>query len=102
MLNGVPPTSTLVDEDIVTRTSPAPSFTPDEDGAYELELTVTDPGGLSATDTVVITAATPNVAANADAGLDQNADVLTLVTLNGSGSDPDNGPNPLTFQWVFA
>jgi len=27
---------------------------------------------------------------NVDAGSDQNAGVLTLVTLNGSGSDPDN------------
>ncbi len=98
----VPPASALGDADIVNPASPAPMFTPDVDGAYELELTVADPGALSDTDTVVITAATPNVAPNADAGPDQNAEVLTLVTLNGSGSDPDNGPNPLTFQWVFA
>lgn len=97
------PGSNLADTDIVNRTSPAPSFTPDVDGDYELELTVTDPGGLSDTDTVVISAATPNVAPNADAGLDQNAEVLTLVNLDGSGSsDPDNGPvTPLTFQWSF-
>ena len=43
----------------------------------------------------------PNVPPNAAAGPDQNAVVLTLVTLNGSGSDPDNGPNPLIFQWTF-
>ncbi|MGH8580899.1 MAG: Ig-like domain-containing protein [Gammaproteobacteria bacterium] len=98
----VPSTSGLVDTDIVNATTPAPSFTSDIDGAYELELTVTDPGALSDTDTVIITAATPNVAPNADAGLDQNADVLTLVTLNGSGTDPDNGPDPITFQWTFA
>ena len=73
------------------------------DGAYELELTVTDPGALSDTDTVIITATTANVAPNADAGSDQNAEVNTLVTVNGAAStDPDNGPNPLTFQWAFA
>ncbi|MGH3997722.1 MAG: Ig-like domain-containing protein, partial [Pseudonocardiaceae bacterium] len=91
-----------MDTDIVNATTPAPSFTSDVDGAYELELSVTDPGALSDTDTVIITAATPNVAPNADAGLDQNSDVLTLVTLNGSGTDPDNGPNPIIFQWTFA
>ncbi len=95
------PGSNLADADIVNPRSPAPSFTPDMDGAYELELTVTDPRALSDTDTVLITAATANVAPNADAGLNQNAEVLTLVNLDGSGSsDPDNGPaTPLTFQW---
>jgi hypothetical protein len=88
---------------IVNPTSPAPSFTPDVDGAYELELRVTD-GTLSNTDRVVITAAAPGrVPPNANAGLDQNADVGQQVNLNGSGSnDPDNGPSPLTFQWTFA
>ncbi|MGH8651892.1 MAG: PKD domain-containing protein [Gammaproteobacteria bacterium] len=99
----VPPASALGDADIVNPASPAPMFTPDVDGAYELELTVADPGALSDTDTVVITAATPNVAPNADAGPDQNAEVLTLVNLDGSGSsDPDNGPvTPLMLQWSF-
>jgi len=37
----------------------------------------------------------------ANAGPDQNVAVNTLVTLNGSGSsDPDNGPNPLSFSWA--
>ncbi|MGH8491341.1 MAG: tandem-95 repeat protein [Gammaproteobacteria bacterium] len=99
----LPPGSNLTDASIVNPNTPAPSFTPDVDGAYELELTVTDPGGLTGTDTVIITAATANTAPNADAGPDQNAEVLTLVNLDGSGSsDPDNGPvTPLTFQWSF-
>jgi hypothetical protein len=98
----VPITSNLTDANIVNPTTPAPSFTPDVDGAYELQLTVSD-GTLSDTDNVIITAATANVAPNADAGLDQNAEVGTLVTVDGSNStDPDNGPSPLTFQWVFA
>jgi extracellular elastinolytic metalloproteinase len=38
---------------------------------------------------------------NANAGPDQNATTGTLVTLNGTGSsDPDGGPNPLTFSWM--
>ena len=99
----VPLGSGLTNAGIVNPTSAAPHFTPDVDGAYELELTVTDPGTLSDTDTVVITAATPNVAPNADAGPNQNANVLTTVDLNGSGSnDPDNRPNPLTYKWSFA
>ena len=99
-----PLTSSLTDADIVNPTTPAPSFTPDVDGAYELELTVTDvPGGLSDTDTVIITATSANVAPNADAGLDQTAEVNQLVTVDGSNSsDPDAGPFALTFQWVFA
>ncbi len=38
----------------------------------------------------------------ADAGPDQNVDVGAQVTLDGSAStDPDNGPNLLTFSWTF-
>src|SRR5262249_56653436 len=36
----------------------------------------------------------------ANAGTDQTVAVNTLVTLQGSGSDPDNGPNPLSFSWA--
>ncbi len=37
----------------------------------------------------------------ANAGPDQNVNVNTLVTLNGSGSnDPDHAPSPLTFAWT--
>ena len=98
-----PLNSNLTDADIVNPTTPAPSFTPDVDGAYELELTVTDPGALSDTDTVIITGTSANAAPNADAGPDQTAEVNQVVNLDGGNStDPDNGPNPLTFQWVFA
>jgi hypothetical protein len=42
----------------------------------------------------------PNQPPVANAGADQTVSPGTLVTLNGSGSsDPDNGPQPLTFEW---
>ena len=79
-----------------------PVFTPDVDGTYSLELTVSD-GTLSSTDQVQVTAVSrPNVPPNANAGQDQTAQVGTVVLLDGRGSqDPDNGPQPLTFQWSF-
>ena len=99
-----PPASARTDADIVNPTSPAPSFTPDVDGDYELRLTVTD-GRLSDTDGVVITAAA-NAPPHADAGSDivvQPGPPAETATLNGSASDdPDDFPNPtLTFQWTF-
>ena len=91
----VPSASARTSADIVNPASSAPSFTPDVDGNYELELTVTD-GTLSDTDGVVITAAAPGrVPPNADAGSDiENVDLGTAtVTLNGSASDdPDDLP----------
>jgi glucose/arabinose dehydrogenase len=41
-----------------------------------------------------------NVPPTANAGLDKSAAVNTLVTLNGSGSDPDGGPQALTYAWT--
>ena len=65
-------------------------------------LTVTDPGGLSHTATVMITvtAAPPaNRAPTAIAGLNQSVAENTLVTLDGStSSDPDG--DALTYAWT--
>jgi hypothetical protein len=99
----VPSASARTSADIVDPASPMPSFTPDVDGDYELELTVTD-GTLSDTDRVVITTAAPGrVPPNAAAGPDIVVQLGQTVTLNGSASDdPDHLPNPtLTFQWTF-
>lgn len=53
-------------------------------------------------DEVIITASTPNVAPNANAGADQNVFTGTLAQLDGSASnDPDNGPQPLSYLWSF-
>jgi hypothetical protein len=41
-----------------------------------------------------------NLPPTANAGPDQNVTVGTVVTLAGSGNDPDGGPSPLTFAWT--
>ena len=69
-------------------------------GAYEFTLTVTDNGGLTATDDVVVKVSpAPNRPPVAEAG---NNITITLpdnsVTLNGRGSDPDG--DPITFAWT--
>ena len=59
----------------------------------EFQLTVTDDDGTTATDTVLISVASffivDNERPTADAGPDQTVDENTLVTLSGSGTDPD-------------
>ena len=62
-------------------------------------LTVTDAGGLQATDTVMVNVTWNNEPPMADAGPDQTVDEKTLVILNGSNSiDPDDGI--ASFQWA--
>ncbi|MBN1907368.1 MAG: hypothetical protein JW927_19980, partial [Deltaproteobacteria bacterium] len=70
-----------------------PTFTAPNVGQAGATLTfslkVTDPQGLYSTDTVVINVTWVNVAPTANAGADQTKAEAQLVTLNGSGSDPD-------------
>lgn len=77
------------------------SFTPTSIGTYVFTLTASDPGGLSGTDSVVITvtdAPTPNnQAPTANAGSDQTVHTGVNVTLNGSGTDPDG--TILGYRW---
>ena len=85
----------------VTLSDPAvagPTFTPATPGTYVFTLTVTD-GSLSATDTVTITVTTPNSAPSANAGPDQAVATGALVTLAGSGTDPDAGTT-LGYSWA--
>lgn len=75
-----------------------PTFTPDRHGSYTLSLVVSDGKLGSNAATVIITAA--NSAPVADAGPDQNVDVGTIVTLDGSASTDPNGDG-LTYQWTI-
>ena len=98
---GLPAGSQLLDSDLAGRFGPNPSFIPDVDGDYTLQLTVDD-GAALATDTVVISAYTANVPPNADAGTNAGALVGQSITLDGSASnDPDAGPQALSYQWTL-
>ena len=95
------PGSALTNADITNPTSPQASFTPDVTGVYTLTLTVSD-GDLTDSDDVAINVTPVNVPPNADAGADVLVKLGEVATLNGAASsDPDNFPNPLTFQWSF-
>jgi subtilisin-like proprotein convertase family protein len=74
-----------------------PTFTaPEGPDVLAFELTVTDPGGETDTDTVIITVNGPPTA---NAGPDQDAELGDTVTLDGTGStDPDG--NTLLYSWV--
>ncbi|MGQ0591967.1 MAG: Ig-like domain-containing protein, partial [Gammaproteobacteria bacterium] len=97
----LPPGSLLSDIDIAGATTALASFTPDFAGDYRISLDVND-GADTGRDEVLISAALPNVAPNADAGADLVVQLGAGATLNGVASnDPDNGPTPLSFQWAF-
>ncbi len=81
-------------------TSVNPTFNPDVDGTYVLQLTVNDGSVDSAIDTVTITSATANSTPVADAGPDQNVNTASTVTLDGSGSS-DADMDTLTYNWSF-
>jgi hypothetical protein len=98
----VPVGSNITDASLSDISSAKPTFTPDVDGTYRLELIVNDGILDSVPDEIVIIASTPNVAPNANAGPDQNVFTGETVYLDGSGSnDPDNGPEPLSYLWSF-
>ena len=76
----------------------SPSFKPDLDGEYELQLIVNDKQVDSSPDTVIVT--TSNAAPVANAGPDQDVIAGTLVKLDGSASSDING-DTLKFSWSF-
>jgi hypothetical protein len=98
----VPPVSTVTNGSLSDAASAKPTFTPDVDGIYRLQLIVNDGTCDSVPDEVVIIAATPNVGPNAHAGPDQNVHTGQAVFLDGSASnDPDHGPAPMSYSWSF-
>ncbi len=101
-LVAAPGTSTRTSADIIGATTPNPSFLPDVDGSYTLQLVVSDGVAPSEPDEVVLVATSGNVPPNADAGVGQTVSLGSSVFLNATASaDPDNGPGALTFQWSF-
>ncbi len=75
-------------------TSATPSFTPDIDGDYTIELLVNNGSEQSDPDTLVVTASSPI----ADGGGNQNVAIGSLVQLNANFSSDPNG-NSLTYNW---
>jgi len=78
-------------------TTDSPSFTPDLDGTYVLELAVDD-GELEDTDRVQVTSETANSAPVADAGADATVYTGNRVELDSSGSSDADG-DTLTYAW---
>ena len=78
-----------------------PGFTApevDEDEDLVFELTVTDAGGASDTDTVTVSVANvPNLPPTADAGPDQTVDETMPVSLSGSGADAEGA---VRYSWT--
>jgi hypothetical protein len=77
-------------------TAAKPTFVADLYGKYELSLTVTDPFGANATDTVIVSF--ENVKPVANAGANQAVVAPSTVLLDGTASSDANG-DPLTYQW---
>ena len=75
------PTVSLAGADTAT-----PFFVAADNGIFTFDLTVTDPGGQSGTDTVVVTAT--NVAPTVEAGPAQTVKVRDPITIAATFSDP--------------
>ena len=96
----VPSTSGLTDANIFDPLTATPAFTPDVEGAFVVDLDVSDPV-LSDQDSVRVRATQPGARPNADAGPD-GLGSTQQVGLDASASfDPDGAPSPLGFSWSF-
>ena len=88
---------------LLNPTSATPSFTSPLVGvggeALTFELTVTDNGGLSASDTVIINVSDVNQAPTADAGQDRTVGEGASVTLDGSNSSDTDG-TVVAYTWT--
>lgn len=75
----------------------APGVAPGQTRTLVFELQVSDPFGLTDTDTVRVIVSPLNAPPTADAGPDRTLDENTLVTLTCIGTDPDN--DTLSYTW---
>lgn len=85
---------------ITNDTSATPSFTPNVEGTYTVQLIVHDGQVSSAPDNVNIAVSVVNSAPVANAGDDQYVNTATSVILDGSGSTDANNDD-LTYTWSF-
>jgi len=75
-----------------------PSFIPDKEGTYILNLTVYDGKDYSNEDEVTIIVTHANAIPVAYAGIDQDVSTQSVVTLDGALSSDADGDN-LSYQW---
>ena len=99
----VPTGSAVSSQSLVNQGTPNTSFTADVAGSYSIQLSVSD-GEL--TDVVAVTVVINEIVINqppvANAGNDQQIEIGDSVQVDASASfDPDEGPAPLLFEWVF-
>ncbi|WP_240701932.1 PKD domain-containing protein [Pseudoalteromonas rubra] len=87
---------TIANADSATAGFTAPEVSADE--TLTFQLTVTDNGGATTTDSVDIVVQNVNQLPTANAGEDQTVEEQTDVTLAGSGTDPDG--TITSFSWA--
>jgi len=81
-------------------TTASPSFSPDKDGDYTVELIVSDLEQAQTTDTLTITAFTPDSRPVAVAGSDFIVSSGDTIDLDASASfDPNNASTSLSYRW---
>ena len=81
-------------------TTANPTLVVDIDGSYVIQLVVNDGKVNSVADTVTVIASTSNNIPVANAGVDQNVNTTSTVTLNGSLSS-DANLDALTYSWTI-
>jgi large repetitive protein len=98
----LPNGSTLTAASLHNAATPRPFFICDVNGTYTLQLIVNNGTLASAPATTIVTCTDGNIAPNANAGPVRQVAIGSVATLDGSmSSDPDNGPQALTYQWTL-
>ena len=85
---------------LTSDTSAAPQFTADLAGSYTITLIVNDSKVSSPASTVTIVASVTNSVPIADAGVNQNVQVGTTITLDGTASTDANS-DTLSYKWAM-